>query len=179
MSTNGDPPPSDLFGAFREHEPLLIRFLARRVRCRTTAQDLAQEIFLRIERIRWRPIYNPRAFLFRIAANLASTHKAQLRRRSAILDELNELLSSDRDEVTPERHLLAADELARVAVVLQDLPERTREILVLHRYDGVQQAQIARRLGISTTAVEKHLRKALVLMAAAARPVEKEIGDSG
>lgn len=179
MSAPRTPPRSDLFGAFREHESVLTRFLARRLRCRVTAQDLTQEIFLRIHPIRWRAIYNPRAFLFRIAANLASTYSAQARRRSEIIDELSELLSSEADEVTPERHLLAADELARVAAILQNLPERTRQILVWHRYDGIQQNEIARHLGISTTAVEKHLRKAVVLMAEAARPGENESGASG
>lgn len=179
MSAPRDPPQSDLFGAFRDNQSVLVRFLARRVRCRATAQDLAQEVFLRIHAIRWRAIYNPRAFLFRIAANLASTHRTQARRRSEVIDELNELLSSDVDEATPERHILAADELARVAVVLQSLPERTRQILVWHRYDGIQQNEIARSLGISTTAVEKHLRKALALMAEAVRPAGGQFDAQG
>ena len=174
VSIDHRPPQSDLFGTFRENEGVLIRFLARRVRCRTTAQDLAQELVIRIQRAPWQAVYNPRAFLFRMAANLASTHRSQARRRAEVADELKELLSSDVDEVTPERQLLAADELQRVAAVLESLPERTRQILVWHRYDGVQQVEIARQLGISTTAVEKHLRKALTLLTQAARAEQEK-----
>ena len=169
MNAGGEGGSADLDGAFRQHESMLVRFIAARVGCRATAQDLTQEVFLRAQGAHATSVFNPRAFLFRIAANLVFNHQLQHRRRAELTDEVKELLGSGIDEATPERHLLAAEELARVAEALCKLSERSRQVLVLSRFDGVKQSEIAVRLGISTTAVENHLRKALVALASAAQ----------
>src|SRR5262245_43239548 len=106
-----DSNPSD---TFREHESLLIRFIASRVGCRATAEDIAQETFMRFNGVHWAALSNPRAFLFRIAANLVSNHKTQARRRAELDDEVTDLLWSGFEEATPERHVLAAEALSRV-----------------------------------------------------------------
>jgi RNA polymerase sigma factor (sigma-70 family) len=59
-----------------------------------------------------------------------------------------------------EQALIARDELARVSAAIAALPERTAEVLRLYRIDGVAQKDIALRIGISLSAVEKHLQRA-------------------
>lgn len=150
---------------FRENESGLIRFLTARVGCRATAEDLAQEVFLRLKQARAADITDSRAFTFRIALNLLSNYQAQKKRRTELTDEIKDLLWSGIDEATPERQLLAQEELTRVSEVVEEMPERTRNILLWNRFDGLNRSQIAARLGISSQAVEKHLQKAVARLA--------------
>jgi RNA polymerase sigma-70 factor (ECF subfamily) len=163
----------DLLTSFREHEPALLRFIAARIGCRATAQDIVQEVFLRIHSPPAEPVHDPRAFLFRIAVNLATNHRAVARRRSELTEEVKDLLWSGIDEATPERNFLATEQLTRVTGTLSRLPERTRQILAMNRFEGMKQVEIAQRLGISTTAVEKHLRNALSLLLEATQDDER------
>lgn len=155
--------------AFRENESGLIRFIAARVGCRATAEDIGQEIYVRLERVSWAQVVNPRAFLFRIAANLITNHKEQTRRRSELNEEAMELLWGTSDSATPERHALAEEELTRVWSAMEQLPERTRQVLAWSRFEGLSNTQIAVRLGVSSQAVDKHLRKALDHLLSASR----------
>ncbi len=82
------PAGADLLVSFREHESALVRFIASRVGCRATAQDIVQEVFLRIVPAPAEPVRDPRAFLFRVAANLASNHRAVARRRLELTEEV-------------------------------------------------------------------------------------------
>ena len=151
----------DACETFRENESSLMRFIVARVGCRATAQDIGQEAFLRLNKVRWSTVVNPRAFLFRIAANLVSTYKEQVRRRAELTDRVQDLLWSDFDAATPERHALAEEQLREVWSALQELPERTGQVLTWSRFEGLTNTQIAVRLGISSQAVDRHLRNAL------------------
>jgi len=150
-----------LLRAFLENHPDLVRFLSRRLRCLFTARDLAQEVYLRLVRAGGEEaVENPRALLFRIAANLATDHVRVQGRRAELLQEANALLWDQEDEISPERQILARDELVRIGAALALLPERTRRVFYLNRFEGVTQSEIACRLGISRTSVEKHMRRA-------------------
>ena len=71
---------------------------------------------------------------------------------------------------TPERVLLGKQTLSDVMAALNDLPERTRNMVILHRIEGLKYWQIAEQYGISVSAVEKHMIRA---MAHLARKVER------
>lgn len=146
--------------------PSLLRFVVSRVGCRTTAEDLTQEAFLRFARTE--EVGNPKAFLFQTAINLVKT-AARSERRRANLSEYAHLLTGDVvDPLTPERALLACDELARIRLAIDNLPPACGEVFRLHRVEGLTQREIATHLGISTTAVEKSIRRALSRLTAAA-----------
>jgi RNA polymerase sigma-70 factor (ECF subfamily) len=170
-----------LLRAFLENHPDLVRFLSRRLRCLFTARDLAQEVYLRLARAGGEDtVENPRALLFRIAANLATDHVRVQGRRAELLQEANAMLWDQEDEISPERQILARDELARIGAALASLPERTRHVFYLNRFEGVAQSEIACRLGISRTSVEKHMRRAWARVADARGAIDPaEIVDRG
>ena len=170
-----------LLRAFLENHPDLVRFLSRRLRCLFTARDLAQEVYLRLARAGGEDtVENPRALLFRIAANLATDYVRVQGRRAELLQEANALLWDQEDEISPERQILARDELVRIGAALASLPERTRRVFYLNRFEGVTQSEIARRLGISRTSVEKHMRRAWARVADARGAIDPaEIVDRG
>ena len=166
-SAPGEPP---LLRAYFEHREALTRFLAKRLQCLATARDLTQEVYLRTLRVRPdENIDNPRAFLFQIAANLTSDHRRVESRRAELLEGVNDLLWGADEEISPERHVLATDELAHLDRAIERMPTDTRQVFVLNRFEDLPQREIAVRLGISVSTVEKHIRVAVRCLCEARR----------
>jgi RNA polymerase sigma factor (sigma-70 family) len=164
-----------LLRAFTENRGDLVRFLARRLKCLFTACDLTQEVYLRSLRVdASAAVENPRALLFQIASNLATDHQRVEARRAQLLQEAHYLLWAEADVVTPERQALARDVLQRIDAALQALPERTRLVFYLNRFEGLTQREISLRLGIARTNVEKHMRRALQCIAEERARLEAE-----
>lgn len=157
-----------LLRSYHRHEPEIIGFLTNRLRCAATAADLAHDLYVRVlhgqhpARVR-----NPRAYLFRMAANLASDHQRDEARRRDIETECQRLLWSGPDPQTPERHAMARHDLTALHRAVAELPARTRYIFYQNRFRGVRQADIAAELGVSTTTVEKHMRRVMAALAEA------------
>ncbi|TWB20489.1 RNA polymerase sigma-70 factor (ECF subfamily) [Nitrospirillum amazonense] len=136
----------------------------------TGAQDVDDHLhaaFMKLEAYRAREqVRNPEAFLVRAAANSALDEHRRARRQTAVapLDEgLADTLADDaplQDEVYAARQ-----RLDRVREGIARLPPRTREIFLMHRLDGLKYHEIAARLGISQSAVEKHIAKAALALA--------------
>jgi RNA polymerase sigma-70 factor (ECF subfamily) len=164
-----------LFGAYCEHRSELLGRLRRRLGSPSLAEDLAQELYFRLERLGAIPsIRNPRALLLQAADNLARDHIKIESRRAELRRQAHDLLWEDADGVDPERQLVALDEVRRTLKVIATLPDRRREIFILNRFEGVTQREIAERLGISTIAVEKHMRKAVAELAVAMGATDDE-----
>lgn len=84
---------SPLIESYRAHERDLVRFLARRVKCIFTAHDLAHDIFMKIHTLEGiAPIRNPKAYLFRMASNLAADYLRTEASRSVLLHEVHDML---------------------------------------------------------------------------------------
>lgn len=139
----------------------LVRFLAGRVFCRATAEDIAQDVFVRLSTAKTE-IVHPRSLIFRTAANLASNHRRNERRRAELANNDFAIGRPCVDDLHPERVALARDALWRLAEELATWPARTREIFILNRYEGLNQREIAERLGLSSTSIERHLAKAIL-----------------
>jgi RNA polymerase sigma factor (sigma-70 family) len=167
LTKTGSEPGGNLYDVFRQCDTLLVRYIAARVGCRATAEDLRQEVYLRLRRVTRASIENPRGLLFRIATNLVWNHKAQVRRRAELTEEVRHLLAPELDEVSPERRVLADEQLDRAWAALHKLSARTRQVLILSRFNGMKRTDIARELGISCQAVDKHLARAVDCMSAA------------
>ena len=144
---------------FLNERPMLLRLLRARLGNADDAEEVLQDVWLRLDRAASGPIAEPGAYLFRIASNLALD-----RRRSALARVQRE---SDWHDIhgpsvqpSAEWVMIQSQRLAHVDQILSGLPERTARIFRDYRYDGVPRKLIAERLGISVSAVEKHLQKA-------------------
>lgn len=143
----------------------LLRLAERIVGSVAAAEDVTQRLWLRIQRVENDPhIANKRAFLFRLASNLAIDHVRSERSRAAVLAEAQAFLWNEIETPNPEQAAISAAELARVLAAAATLPEPTRSIFRLHRFDGLRQSDVAVRYGVSVTTVEKHVRRALAIL---------------
>ncbi len=137
----------------------LKRFLLARRVSDTDADDLLQDLFIRLETTATGPIRAPRAYLYQMLNNLAHLRRRTEGRRDA--RDGAWLYHTEGDSApNPETVLLARDYLARIQDQLDVLPERTMYIFRQYRISGASQKAIAQELGISLSAVEKHLQRA-------------------
>jgi len=130
------------------------------------AEDLLQELYLRLAQVPdTAQIQEPLAFLFRMAANLWLNRRragASRKARDEAWHDLDPVTDHEADaRPDAESTLGARQELRAVLKDLDGLPPRTRDIFRLHKLEGLSQAEVARRLDISVSAVEKHLSGAL------------------
>lgn len=139
----------------------LLRHLSRRLGGSVDASDVLQDTFLRIEKI---PadvdIRNPRSYLFRIADNVAIDHLRGKKSRSRYIVD-GELPEAEADQVSAEQTLDYRQRLAVLERAVAGLPQRQRQVFLMHKYDGLSHSQIAEELAISRSAVEKLIMKAL------------------
>jgi RNA polymerase sigma-70 factor (ECF subfamily) len=153
---------SALLEAYRKHEWELLRFLGKRLGSAAMASDAAQDLYLKLHTSENLPaVRDCRAYLFSMAANLASDRLRVERRRGEILAEVDGLLWRKTEELTPERHTLARAELRHLEAVIAELPARCRRVLYLARFEGRSQAEIAGELGLGITTVYKDLKLAM------------------
>jgi RNA polymerase sigma factor (sigma-70 family) len=158
---------SSLLNVFQEHRSELLAYMAARLRCPFTAHDLTQELFLKIFALeRSGEIANAKAFVFRMAANLVIDHQRRTTRQGVLLAQAESYLRGQDEVPTPEREAMAQEELRDLAAAVERLSPATRRIFKRNRFGGRTQREIAAELGISQTAVEKHIRKALAALAA-------------
>lgn len=129
------------------------------------AEDLVQDAYARLFALEnWASIANPHAFTMRIIHNMAIEH---YRRAEVVrLDRSVTLLALDPADDSPTPDVIAHDraELRRVARALDALPDRCREAMLLRRIDGLPPTEVAERMNISVSTVEKHLTKGLRLL---------------
>lgn len=144
-------------------EGALRRWLQRRARLERfslTSDDLIQEVyakFMTIESVDH--IRNPRAYIFRTAHSLLMQ---EIRRHKIVpieaVDSIDEL-QFEANEITPDRQLEGRQELGRVAQAIAEMPKRCREVLLLRKVHGLSQREIAERLKIAESTVEKHIAR--------------------
>ncbi|HET9510739.1 MAG TPA: sigma-70 family RNA polymerase sigma factor [Sphingomonas sp.] len=145
---------------FLEQQPMLRRLLQARLGNREDADDALQEMWLRIDQLAQRPIAQPAAFLYRVAANLATDMRISAGRRAARdtawLDDQPDATAIP----TAERVLTARSEWHAVEAAIADMPERMATALRMFRIEDQSQRTIAEHLGISVSGVEKLLQRA-------------------
>ncbi|MDF2397682.1 RNA polymerase sigma factor [Pseudomonas protegens] len=134
--------------------------VSRRVGCRATAADLVQDLFLRFWRRPLVQVEELSTYLLRCAGNIAIDHLrsegARVRVSEGWLPE-----QQDHQGCEPQAALEAGNDLRHVEAALRSLPQRTRQIFLLNRIHGRKYAEIAQAMGLSQSAVEKHMMRAL------------------
>lgn len=139
----------------------LLRHLSRRLGRDVDADDVLQDTFLRLKSIPVETdIKNPRSYLFRMADNLATDHIRGRRSLERYLSS-GELPDSVDDRPSPERVVDYRQRLGRLEQAISELPPRQRQVFLMHKFDGLSHAEIARDLKITKSAVEKLVMKAL------------------
>jgi RNA polymerase sigma-70 factor (ECF subfamily) len=165
----------------------LIGFLYRMVRDRATAEDLAQEAFLRV--FRARKDYVPGAkfttWLFRIATNLALNSLRDGRRhvRDLSLDQADDDRQPALDLADPEpeidRRLIERDRAQRIWKAVEALPEKQRVAVLLHKYQDLGYDEIARILGCSESALKSLLFRAYETLRVRLAPLAPDAAGAG
>ncbi|WP_232495742.1 RNA polymerase sigma factor [Novosphingobium kaempferiae] len=147
---------------FRRARASLVAWFRRRVGDPCEAEDLAQECFVRIANREDREaVAHFEGYLYRTARSVLFDRR---RRRSVRHVDAHVSLLPEHDAPDDSdalRTLLAREKLERATTVLSTMPERTRSIFILCRMEGMRYAEIAKRFGISVSAVQKHMLRAI------------------
>ena len=162
----GDEASFDLL--LRKYRLPLVNFLFRMVRDAATAEDLAQEVFLRVYRARKQ--YSPSAkfttWLFRIATNLAlnSVRDNRHRRADVSIDVPVEEDEAPRElparEMRIDEHMIERDRSEFIRRAVSALPEKQRVAVLLHKYEEMDYGEIAKVLECSESALKSLLFRA-------------------
>jgi len=144
------------------YEDSLVRYLTRTWHHRDDIHDLRQETYVRVYEAagRERPTA-PKSFLFATARNLMAD---RLRRSRVVSIEARadlESLNVHIDELSPEHHAIAYEDLDALSSAFDRLPPRCRQVVWMRRIEDLSQKEVATRLGIGETVVEKQIAKAM------------------
>jgi RNA polymerase sigma factor (sigma-70 family) len=145
----------------------LLLLLLRRGRTREEAEDLIQDAFLKMQEYceRGGQVRQPEGFLVRTVLRLAANARRDAH-RNLYCEEPVENLTLIVDTTPTPDEVLAGDQcLERMRDALDAVSRRTRDVFFMQRLDGLSYAQIAQRLGVSISAVEKHIATALAILA--------------
>jgi len=159
-----------LIPLFTELRPALSRFLQSRGASPDEAEDILQDVYIKLLAERPGPVAQPRAYLYKMANNHFLLHRRTAGRRERREEDWVGVHGGSGevdDQPSVETELIAREQLAILQRILDGLPERTRAIFRRFRIDGEPQRVIAGELGISVSAVEKHLARAYQAIAAA------------
>lgn len=151
----------------------LLSYFSRRASNADNAADIVQEAYSRVIAAQQAgsAIAQPRALLYRTARNIMiDLHRRALSHGEHVnLDDETSGCTQEQlqwqasaEASDPETRLASTQAMQAVLLAIDQLPVRRREAFVLHKFDGLSQAEVARRLGISVKAVEQHIRQAML-----------------
>ncbi|WP_086932800.1 RNA polymerase sigma factor [Agarilytica rhodophyticola] len=154
---------------FQNHSSGLVRFLSRKMKSTEDAEDIAQNAFIRIQRVASTgELDNLKAYLYQTASNLAID---QLRREKLhnnyVNQETSKHLTQDEgspslsDQCTPDRLLTAQRQLKEIKRAMDNLPVKCRQAFLLHRNKGLSYSEIAHEMSVSVSSVEKYILQSL------------------
>jgi RNA polymerase sigma factor (sigma-70 family) len=159
---------SALIATYLERRLDLVRFFTLRLRSPSAAEDLVQEIYVRLAGVEaGGDIQNPAAYLYRLGSNLM-LDRLRGERRTAHRDGAWLETQTTRigvHDVAPEPSAEAAvaarQRLAQLNAALTELSAQTQRVFRMHKFEGLTHPEVAAELGISRSAVEKHMMQAL------------------
>lgn len=138
----------------------LLRFFQRRVGAGEDADDLVQDVFSRLAAQDLASIENVQGYLFQTAANVLRDKARRASVRSIVAPAPEGFDVEDEAGFSPERILQSREAVRMMVAALYELPDTVRIVFSHYHFDGIAQVEIARRLGLSLSTVEKHMARA-------------------
>jgi RNA polymerase sigma factor (sigma-70 family) len=159
---------NDLLAVYLVKRASLLRFFAARLGSVAAAEDLVQDIYLKISTLGDEAeVESPAAFLYRVGANLLLDRARRERRamaRDGAWSETRRVAAGAEDaadEPALDDALASRQRLQRLTEAVTQLPAQMQRAFRLHKFDGFSHVETAKRMGISVSAVEKHISAAL------------------
>jgi len=155
---------SVLIASFQENYEQLFRFLTRKLGGdHERAADVVQDTYVRLADTpdKGDVIENPRAYVYRVAGNLAIDGIRREKRITAHHDMDEDTDAIHDPKPGPENIVLDREQILLLDKALEKLPEKPRMALLMFRVDGLSHSEIARRLGVSNSMVAKYIVRAL------------------
>lgn len=149
---------------YEQYKGDIQRFLQRQGLQPDVASDLLHDVYYRIirqnepDKLREKP----RSYLYTIAINLVRDRARRQKSTPVIYDSHDEHDSEMYVvELSPERQVLVSQQLNLIKEAILELPERPRQIFVLHRFEHMNSKEISAMIGVPLRSVQRHLREAL------------------
>lgn len=149
---------------FAEKGASLHSYLVRRVSHRWDAQDLAQEVYLRLLRIDpadAASIRNPEAYLFTVAANLIKEHAVMRQRSPLSSNVLEKVIEQFSTPCSAEANVDREVRRQRLGALIKRLSPKCRAVLVMHYRDELSYREIGERISVSPNMVKKYIVQGL------------------
>ncbi len=167
------PPTSALLTTYFEQREAMRRFFQARLGPTADVEDLVQDLYLKVVAADGgAEVREPRAYLYRLASNLMMDRWRSGRRTAARDAAWRDVVhvsgpTEDLDDAPSAEAVVAGRErLASLIEGLDRLPDKTRTIFRLHKFQDLSYAEVAQTLGVSKSTVEKHMMSALKALAA-------------
>jgi RNA polymerase sigma factor (sigma-70 family) len=144
----------------RRFRPALMAFFLRRLGNQAEAEDMIQEVFVRLVTKDSAQVQSPEAYIFRMAVNLLRDRSRREKVRGSHRADVLAADDAGVDMLDPLRVVASRQTLAQMTEALRDLPQITRDIFVLYRLENVDKRDIAQAFGISLSTLERHLARA-------------------
>lgn len=147
---------------FREHNRALVSFLRAKLHNDHEAREVAQEAYVRLLQLESPGVVSfLQAYLFKIAANIAVDRIRHQVVRDRAMDESIALFDETDESASPERGLLAREELARISSAMQSLPSKCRQAFAMHVLQDRSLGEIAAEMKLSKRMVRYYIVRGL------------------
>lgn len=162
--------PHPLIDAYLRKRADLVRFFTLRTGSAAAGEDIVQDLYIKLQGSEApADIQNPEAYLYRMGSNLMLDRMKAQRRQAARDDSWSRERGGDgpepvADEARADDAVAARQRLAKVMAALDELPPQAAKAFRLHKFDGLSHGEVAERLGVSRSSVEKYIMNALKLL---------------
>lgn len=147
------------------HEAALRAWLKRRRLQGLEVDDIIQETYSRLVGAdSVAHVVDAKSYTFQIASSVVIDHLRRMKVVSIASVPDLEAIEVRSEEPSPERQAIDRAELHRLATAIAALPARVREVFTLRRIHGLSQREVAERMGITESTVEKHMSRGFLIM---------------